>query len=48
MLPAISDFFNNVMVNVEDEALRHNRLGLLQAISTMQKGRADLSFLSGF
>jgi glycyl-tRNA synthetase len=48
MLPAITDFFNHVMVNVDDEALRHNRLGLLQAISAMQKGRADLSFLSGF
>jgi glycyl-tRNA synthetase len=48
MLPAITDFFNKVMVNVEDEAVRHNRLGLLQAISAMQQGRADLSFLSGF
>jgi glycyl-tRNA synthetase len=48
MLPAITDFFNKVMVNVEDEAVRHNRLGLLQAISAMQRERADLSFLSGF
>jgi len=48
MLPAITDFFNKVMVNVEDEAVRHNRLGLLQAISAMQRGRADLSNLSGF
>ena len=48
MLPAITDFFNKVMVNVEDEAVRHNRLGLLQAISAMQRGRADLSHLSGF
>ncbi|MBZ0284539.1 MAG: glycine--tRNA ligase subunit beta [Anaerolineae bacterium] len=48
MLPAITDFFDHVMVNVEDEAVRRNRLGLLQAISAMQKGRADLSYLSGF
>ncbi|MCA0458307.1 MAG: glycine--tRNA ligase subunit beta [Chloroflexi bacterium] len=48
MLPAITDFFNKVMVNVEDEAVRKNRLGLLQAVSAMQRGRADLSHLSGF
>lgn len=48
MLPAITDFFNKVMVNVEDEAVRRNRLGLLQAVSAMQRGRADLSHLSGF
>ena len=48
MLPAINDFFNNVMVNVENEDLRKNRLGLLQGISAMQDGRADLSYLSGF
>jgi glycyl-tRNA synthetase len=48
MLPAITDFFNHVMVNVEEETIRHNRLGLLQAISAMQKGRADLSLMTGF
>jgi glycyl-tRNA synthetase len=48
MLPAITDFFNHVMVNVEEEKVRQNRLGLLQAISGMQHGRADLSHLSGF
>jgi glycyl-tRNA synthetase len=48
MLPAVTDFFDHVMVNVEDEAVRHNRLGLLQAISALQQGRADLSYLSGF
>jgi len=37
-----------VLVNHEDAAIRRNRLGLLQAISAMQKGRADLSHLSGF
>jgi glycyl-tRNA synthetase len=48
MLPAITDFFNNVLVNAEDAAVRQNRLGLLQAISAMQQGRADLSHLNGF
>jgi glycyl-tRNA synthetase len=48
MLPAITDFFSHVMVNVEDEAVRRNRLGLLQAITAMQRGRADLSFMTGF
>jgi glycyl-tRNA synthetase beta chain len=48
MLPAITDFFDHVMVNAEDEATRQNRHGLLQAISAMQRSRADLSYLSGF
>ena len=48
MLPAITDFFEHVMVNVEDLSTRQNRIGLLQAISAMQEGRADLSYLSGF
>ncbi len=48
MQPAISTFFEKVMVNADDPAVRHNRLGLLQAISAMQQGRADLSTLSGF
>lgn len=48
MLPAVTAFFDKVLVNAEDEAVRHNRLGLLQAIGAMQTGRADLSQLSGF
>ncbi len=53
MIPAISAYFgtgknDGVLVNHEDAAIRRNRLGLLQAISAMQKGRADLSHLSGF
>ena len=48
MLPAIMAFFDNVMVHAEDETLRHNRLALLQAISAMQDGRADLSQLTSF
>jgi glycyl-tRNA synthetase beta subunit len=48
MLPAITTFFDEVLVNAEDPAVRQNRLGLLQAISAMSDGRADLSHLSGF
>jgi glycyl-tRNA synthetase len=48
MLPAITGFFDNVLVNAEDPAVRRSRLGLLQAISALQAGRADLSHLSGF
>jgi glycyl-tRNA synthetase len=48
MLPAVTDFFDHVLVNVADDAVRRNRLGLLQAIGALQTGRADLSELSGF
>jgi glycyl-tRNA synthetase len=48
IVPAIQDFFDHVLVNVEDQQVRQNRLGLLQTIAAMQDGRADLSFLSGF
>ncbi|KXK13637.1 MAG: glycyl-tRNA synthetase [Chloroflexi bacterium OLB15] len=48
MLPAVTRFFDEVLVNAPDMAVRQNRIGLLQAISAMQKGRADLSLLSGF
>jgi glycyl-tRNA synthetase len=48
MIPAVTGFFDHVMVHVEDETLRQNRLGLLQAIGRMQNGRVDLSQLSGF
>jgi glycyl-tRNA synthetase len=48
MLPSVSAFFDKVMVHVDDLPTRHNRLALLQAISAMQHGRADLSKLVGF
>jgi glycyl-tRNA synthetase len=48
MLHAVTSFFDKVLVMAEDPVLRQNRLGLLQAISAMQRGRADLSYLSGF
>jgi glycyl-tRNA synthetase beta subunit len=48
VVPAVAAFFDKVLVHSDDQALRQNRLGLLQAISAMQSGRADLSYLSGF
>ena len=53
LLPAITLYFgtgkgDGVLVNTEDQAVRRNRIGLLQAISAMQNGRVDLSALSGF
>ncbi|MBZ0303535.1 MAG: glycine--tRNA ligase subunit beta [Anaerolineae bacterium] len=48
MIPAVTDFFDHVLVNAEEERLRQNRFGLLQAIGALQHGRADMSLLSGF
>jgi glycyl-tRNA synthetase len=48
VIPAVTDFFDHVLVNADDPVVRRNRLGLLQGISRMQRGRADLSQLSGF
>jgi glycyl-tRNA synthetase len=48
MQPAIADFFEKVLVNTSDAAVRASRIGLLQAISALQTGRADLSYLNGF
>ncbi|HCB50604.1 MAG TPA: hypothetical protein DEP47_14085 [Chloroflexi bacterium] len=48
MEPAISEFFNNVLVMDEDMRIRQNRLALLQKITGLTKGIADLSYLEGF
>jgi glycyl-tRNA synthetase len=48
MQPAIAAFFEKVLVNTSDPAVRASRIGLLQAISAMQTGRADLGYLNGF
>jgi glycyl-tRNA synthetase len=48
MVPAVTDFFDNVLVNTDDMPVRENRIGLLQSIAGMQIRRADLSALSGF
>lgn len=48
MVPAVTAFFDNVLVHTDDVALRNNRIALLQMIAAMQKGRADLSELENF
>ncbi|HML24585.1 MAG TPA: glycine--tRNA ligase subunit beta, partial [Aggregatilinea sp.] len=47
-VPAIQQFFEAVLVNAPDAAVRQNRLGLLQAIAGLAHDRADLSQLAGF
>ncbi len=47
-MPAVTAFFDNVLVHAEDKAVRNNRIALLQLISHMQDGRADLSQLDNF
>jgi glycyl-tRNA synthetase len=46
--PAISRFFDKVLVMDEDERTRQNRLALLQQITGLPQGIADLSQLEGF
>lgn len=48
MVPVITEFFDNVLVHDNDQAIRNNRIALLQLISHMQSGRADLSELDNF
>ncbi|MCA9955635.1 MAG: glycine--tRNA ligase subunit beta, partial [Anaerolineales bacterium] len=46
--PAITQFFDDVLVMDEDTAVRENRLALLQHIASLTNGLADLSQLEGF
>ena len=48
LIPAITRFFDEVLVMDEDPKVRENRLGLLQKIAGMAKGVAELSKLEGF
>lgn len=48
MIPFINNFFDIVLVMVEDVAVRQNRLGLLQRIAALADGIAVLSKLEGF
>jgi glycyl-tRNA synthetase len=48
LIPAINQFFNEVLVMADDARLSKNRLGLLQRISSMANGVANLSYLEGF
>jgi glycyl-tRNA synthetase beta chain len=38
----IDDFFDNIMVMVEDEDIKNNRLGLLKSMANMMNRIADL------
>jgi len=48
LIPAIDQFFEDVLVMVDDEAVRMNRLGLLHNISALADGVLDMSKLEGF
>ena len=48
LIPAITAFFDKVLVMAEDKAVKENRLGLLQKIASLANGVADLSKLEGF
>jgi glycyl-tRNA synthetase len=48
MLPYVTVFFDKVLVMADDRSLQENRLGLLQRISSLADGIADLGKLEGF
>jgi glycyl-tRNA synthetase len=48
MIPAISRFFDDVLVMADDPAVRASRLALLQRIAALAQGVADFSKLEGF
>lgn len=48
MVPAITEFFNEVLVMAEEEDLRLNRLAILQRIVELTHTVADFSLLEGF
>jgi glycyl-tRNA synthetase len=48
MIPAISRFFDDVLVMHEDPSLRESRLGLLQDIWDLSLGIVDVTRLEGF
>ncbi len=46
LCPAIENFFENVMVMAEDEAVRENRLALLSEVVTLTSSMADFSLIN--
>jgi glycyl-tRNA synthetase beta subunit len=48
MVEPITAFFDDVLVMAEDEALRENRLALLQHIAALTEGIVDLTRVEGF
>jgi glycyl-tRNA synthetase len=48
MVPVVTAFFDNVLVMDDNLEVRENRLALLQYLTSLSRGRADLSKLMGF
>jgi glycyl-tRNA synthetase len=48
LIPDINEFFDRVLVMVDDEKVRQNRLGILQRIAALAHGVVDMSRLEGF
>ncbi|MFN8496285.1 MAG: glycine--tRNA ligase subunit beta [Anaerolineae bacterium] len=48
LVPVVNTFFDDVMVEVEDEAVRNNRRALLQRIAALPQRWADLSKVEEF
>ncbi|MFP3855429.1 MAG: glycine--tRNA ligase subunit beta, partial [Anaerolineales bacterium] len=48
LVPAIEAFFDEVLVMAEREAVKRNRLGLLQRVAMLAQGVSDLSEVEGF
>ncbi len=48
LVDPINAFFDGVLVMADDEAIKQNRLALLQAIRDLTRGYADFSQLQGF
>jgi glycyl-tRNA synthetase beta chain len=48
LIPAISRFFDDVLVMAENPAVRANRLALLHGLARLANGVADFSKLEGF
>ena len=48
MVPIISQFFVDVLVMADDQAVRETRLALLQRIAMLPQGIVDLSKVEGF
>jgi glycyl-tRNA synthetase len=48
LIPAITAFFEKILVMADEKEVRENRLGILQRIASLTNGVADLSKLEGF
>jgi len=48
MIPAVNEFFDKVLVMAEGKVLSENRFGLVQRLTALSTGVADMSKLEGF